>query len=698
MKYILSPLSFIILLISSISAQYKVLKPQELVIQAKKDAIPVNFDFFKLNLQNTKPANNDIRTCTILELNEKKFKNLSSGKDAFIQFNIPVSKEKIVTLELVEVFPFTSDFILREAPSMKVIQHEKGKFYRGVVQGEQGSIAAISIIQGEISGIISSPSGQGNLILEKNTTDNNYILYNDQQLSKYNKRACSTPDYQTEYTKEELRDNTSINRSLSDCVRVYFEVDYDIYQEKGSSIKNVNAFITGIFNQVSTLYAAEQINTLLSEIVVWTEASPYNATTSSGMLNAFTGYRKGFNGDLAQLLSYKASGGIAYINGLCKTNPAYSMSYAGINQTYLEIPVYSWTVEVITHELGHLMGSQHTHACVWNGNNTAIDGCYKVEGSCSDPGLPPSNTGGTIMSYCHLTQVGINFSNGFGTQPGNIIRSKVANAACLSACPGGNSGEEPVCNDIRLKLEIKTDNYPMETTWKIKNAANVTVLSGGPYFSPNTLNTIDICLPDGCYNFVIYDEFGDGFCCNYGNGYYKLKKESTELVNGSTFGSTEQKSFCISKQNATCSDGIKNGTETGIDCGGPNCPPCPTCSDGIKNGQETGIDCGGPNCPPCPTCSDGIKNGTETGIDCGGPNCPPCPTCSDGIKNGTETGIDCGGPNCPPCPTCSDGIKNGTETGIDCGGPNCPPCPTCSDGIKNGTETGIDCGGPNCPP
>ena len=26
----------------------------------------------------------------------------------------------------------------------------------------------------------------------------------------------------------------------------------------------------------------------------------------------------------------------------------------------------------------------------------------------------------------------------------------------------------------------------------------------------------------------------------------------------------------------------------------------PTCTDGIQNGQETGIDCGGPDCPPCP--------------------------------------------------------------------------------------------------
>ncbi len=50
-----------------------------------------------------------------------------------------------------------------------------------------------------------------------------------------------------------------------------------------------------------------------------------------------------------------------------------------------------------------------------------------------------------------------------------------------------------------------------------------------------------------------------------------------------------------------------------------------TCNDGIQNGDETGVDCGG-SCQPCqtnPTCNDGIQNGDETGIDCGG-SCAPC--------------------------------------------------------------------------
>lgn len=79
--------------------------------------------------------------------------------------------------------------------------------------------------------------------------------------------------------------------------------------------------------------------------------------------------------------------------------------------------------------------------------------------------------------------------------------------------------------------------------------------------------------------------------------------------------------------------------------------PVATCTDGIQNQGETGIDCGGPciACPPPPTCTDGIQNQGETGIDCGGPcaACPPPPpppeTCFDGIMNQNETGIDYGG-------------------------------------------------------
>ncbi len=60
---------------------------------------------------------------------------------------------------------------------------------------------------------------------------------------------------------------------------------------------------------------------------------------------------------------------------------------------------------------------------------------------------------------------------------------------------------------------------------------------------------------------------------------------------------------CYYTDNPDCSDGIKNchhgSCELGIDCGG-FCDPCPTCSDGIQNQGEKGIDCEGPCSKICP--------------------------------------------------------------------------------------------------
>jgi len=225
-----------------------------------------------------------------------------------------------------------------------------------------------------------------------------------------------------------------------------------------------------------------------------------------------------------------------------------------------------------------------------------------------------------------------------------------------------------------------------------------------------------------------------------------------------------------------CTDLTKNGTETDVDCGGSCTAKCALgkmCGTSNAN-CATGLVCSGGVCA-APTCTDAMKDGMETDLNCGGPDCAKCadgkvclvagdcasgvcsgttaktcavPSCTDTVKNGMETDADCGGACTAKCadgkmcalatdcasgvctngtcavPSCTDTVKNGTETDLNCGGAMCMKCangkgcaaagdcssgvcsgttaktcavPTCSDGVKNGTETDRDCGG-SCAP
>ncbi|WJJ97206.1 T9SS type A sorting domain-containing protein [Algibacter luteus] len=193
------------------------------------------------------------------------------------------------------------------------------------------------------------------------------------------------------------------------------------------------------------------------------------------------------------------------------------------------------------------------------------------------------------------------------------------------------------CTDVAISIEF--DNYPEETSWSITDSDGNILYNGGPYRNQPDGSTLIIskCLPAGCYEFTIFDSYGDGLYYSGGNGSYSLTVGGVEVANGGYFNFSETTPFCTSGgNNPTCSDGVMNGQETGVDCGGTDCDPCnvpPTCDDGIMNGNETGVDCGGPDCTPCnapPTCDDGVMNGQETGVDCGGPDCAPCNTdCTD---------------------------------------------------------------------
>jgi hypothetical protein len=88
--------------------------------------------------------------------------------------------------------------------------------------------------------------------------------------------------------------------------------------------------------------------------------------------------------------------------------------------------------------------------------------------------------------------------------------------------------------DAIITVNIQTDDYGSETSWQLANATTgAIVATGGPYtdVSGGEFISTNVCaLSSECYNFTIYDAYGDGNCCSFGNGSYEIQ------WNGVSFG------------------------------------------------------------------------------------------------------------------------------------------------------------------
>lgn len=99
--------------------------------------------------------------------------------------------------------------------------------------------------------------------------------------------------------------------------------------------------------------------------------------------------------------------------------------------------------------------------------------------------------------------------------------------------------EEPVVVDFNF------DQYASETSWNLYDSDGNVIIAGGPYEDGDTGITREFCLSPGDYSFEVFDGFGDGICCTYGNGSYSVTKGATVYASGGSFGASESTSFSV---------------------------------------------------------------------------------------------------------------------------------------------------------
>jgi hypothetical protein len=290
---------------------------------------------------------------------------------------------------------------------------------------------------------------------------------------------------------------------INKTVTVYIEISYSLYTSLTNQGQNVNTWVNNLFQSVSKIYQNEGITIVLNKVYVWTTPIPvgYNYDTdvssSGNVLSTFTSKISQNlpttpNAHFKHLLTNSNYGGIAWKNGNANgynntspnLNPTYTCAVSGMSITSLplsngDISNYNWPIYVFSHELGHNLGSNHTHNCNWyNESNQLIgrlDSCYGGEsGSCGS--LTSSSAVPSIMSYCHLRSNRTNIlSNGFRKYPRWAIRQNLDRAA-----------EIPYNSNVSV---------PTVTTISVSSITRTTAISGGNVTSAGggTIITRGVC-------------------------------------------------------------------------------------------------------------------------------------------------------------------------------------------------------------
>lgn len=187
-------------------------------------------------------------------------------------------------------------------------------------------------------------------------------------------------------------------------------------------------------------------------------------------------------------------------------------------------------------------------------NATNYNSCAtEDDGSCAYPPLEALfafdagiGCGATSVSFTNLSSGNIE-SLQWSFPGGEPAQSQEANPTVSYALPGtytasltvqDANGSSTLDQTVViqagkvLEIIINPDNYPQEISWDLVDENGVEIASGG---SEGT----SLCIEDNCHVFTIYDSYGDGICCGYGQGSYSLVLDGIEVTNGGNYGFQE---------------------------------------------------------------------------------------------------------------------------------------------------------------
>jgi streptogramin lyase len=224
--------------------------------------------------------------------------------------------------------------------------------------------------------------------------------FEPEPISEQSYHQCGTGDFVPDFVQHALHalseNGVSERTTRLREFRLAFDVRYATLQRFNGDQDQVRWLI---YQRVADLSANFErdlgIRLAVSDIHFWAAPDAYNAQNIFTALESCRNYwrtqRQHVERDVVVLYDFGLPGAQGY---------AYSFESCSEENSYLvSNSLSSLTIgydNLLAHELGHILGSPHTHSCLWPGG--PIDSCYFMEGSCVSNVLTPRT--GYLMSYC----------------------------------------------------------------------------------------------------------------------------------------------------------------------------------------------------------------------------------------------------------------------------------------------------------
>jgi len=322
--------------------------------------------------------------------------------------------------------------------------------------------SVITLTENGWVGNYTSESKSYTMLVDKvvaNTTENksNYENNCTIKISKPVSETKSVPSFGM-LTNSSLYDSTYF---VQKTCSLYVEADHKLFQDFNGNSQNLINWINQTYQCASFLFYREGVNLELTDLFIWDTPDdavypPLDPNNPFGMGGTLIGYFKyrplTTTSFFRQLISSKGSvSGIAeYSSDADGYNvdfpilSRYSVVVVSPNQSpptnSADVSNMNQNILAITHELGHNLGSQHTHACRWWKSKTnqpiaRIDSCYGSSPSTSNQSsagcfnispIKRDSSVPSIMGYCGYRPfhtVNQQLINGFKTLPRWAIKA-----------------------------------------------------------------------------------------------------------------------------------------------------------------------------------------------------------------------------------------------------------------------------------